>query len=131
MERRLAGLLAAMLACLPAGGRCWAEDSPSRKSISEEAVRTASAQRYSDILAMECSHGRLYPRGRIERGFERHFEEMRLTLIAEGYIIVPNVVANDPPRPLSEMAFDAKRRLGFAQQTGCRAPYWLEDDHDY
>ncbi|WP_141246165.1 hypothetical protein [Mesorhizobium sp. WSM3859] len=91
----------------------------------------ASAQRYSDILAMECLHGRLYPRRRIERGFERHLEEMRLTLIAEGYRIVPDMAANDPFRALSEMAFDAKRRLGFAPQSGCLAAYWLEDDRDY
>ncbi|WP_210215159.1 hypothetical protein, partial [Mesorhizobium sp. M4B.F.Ca.ET.089.01.1.1] len=119
------------LACWLAGGRSWSQDSPSHKSISEEAVRTASAQRYSDLLAMECSHGRLYPRSQIERGFERHFEELRLTLIAEGYTIVPDAIANDPSRPVSEMAFDARRRLGFASQAGCLAPYWLEDDRDY
>ena len=131
MERRLAGLLAATLACWPAGGPCWSQDSSPPRSISEHAVRTASAERYSDLLAMECLHGRLYSRNRIERGFERHFEEMRLTLIAEGYTIVPDVIANDASRPVSEMAFDAKRRLRHAPRAGCLAPYWLEDDRDY
>lgn len=94
-------------------------------------MRTASAEKYSDLLAMECLHGRLYPRSRIENGFERHFEEMKLTLIAEGYMIVPNVTANGSSGAVSEMAFDAKRRLRLAPRAGCLAAYWLEDGRDY
>ena len=127
MERLSAGMVAAML--VASAGRCWSEDS--HKPISEEALRTVSAEMYSDILAQECLHGRRYSQSRIENGFKRHFEEMRLRLIADGYTIVPDVTESNSQWTRSEMAFDAKRRLGMPRQFGCLDAYWLDDDPDW
>lgn len=63
--------------------------------------------------------------------FKRHFEEMRLRLIADGYTIVPNVTESNSQWTHSEMAFDAKRRLGMPGQFGCLHAYWLDDDPDW
>ena len=51
----------------------------------------------------------------------------RLQLVAEGYTIVPDAIENNSPWALSEMEFDAKRRLGIAPQFGCFRAYWLDD----
>ncbi|UVC13339.1 hypothetical protein [Mesorhizobium onobrychidis] len=125
MEKFLAGLLAAAL--VASVGRCWSKDKLHYKPISEETVRMASALRYSDILSQECMHGRRYPQRKIENGFKRHFEEMRLQLVAEGHTIVPSVTENDSLWSMSEMEFDTKRRLGIAPQFGCFRAYWLDD----
>ena len=127
VARFLAGLLAAML--VASAGRCWSNDAS--KQISEDALRLISAEMYSGILSQECRHGRRYAQSRIENGFKRHFEEMRLQLIADGYSIVPSVTENNAPWTLSEMAFDAKRRLGIPRQFGCRGAYWLYSNPDW
>ncbi|MER9406476.1 hypothetical protein NKI36_20805 [Mesorhizobium caraganae] len=127
MARFLAGLLAATL--VASAGRCWSNDTS--RQISEDALRTISAQMYSGILSQECMHGRRYPKSRIENGFKRHFEEMRLRLIADGYTIVPDVAESNSQWTRSEMAFDAKRRLGMPRQFGCLDAYWLDDDPDW
>ncbi|MGX9143892.1 hypothetical protein [Mesorhizobium sp. 128a] len=94
-------------------------------------MRTISAQMYSGILSQECMHGRRYPQSRIENGFKRHFEEMRLRLIAGVYTIVPNVTESNSQWTHSEMAFDAKWRLGIPRQFGCLRAYWLDNDPDW
>lgn len=127
MARFLAGLLAAML--VASAGRCWSNDTS--KQISEDALRLISAQMYSGVLSQECAHGRRYKQSRIENGFKRHLDEMRLQLIADGYTIVPNTTENNSRWTLSEMAFDAKRRLGIPRQFGCLDAYWLDDDPDW
>ena len=124
MGKFLAGLVAAAL--VASAGRCWSKDKP-YKPIFEEKVRMASALRYSDILSQECMHGRRYPQSRIENGFKRHFEEMRLQLVASGYTIVPNSNENSALWTRSQMAFDTKRRLGLRRQLGCLGAYWLDD----
>jgi hypothetical protein len=127
MEKLLAVLMAAMLVSFLSAGRSWSSDKLPYRLISEEAVRTASARLYADILRQECLHGRRYPLSQIKSGFKRHFEEMRLTYIDEGYTIVPNVTENNGLWTLSHMEFDARRRNGIARQFGCSRPYWLED----
>ncbi|TIP27003.1 MAG: hypothetical protein E5X67_17410 [Mesorhizobium sp.] len=129
MEKFLAGLLAAAL--VASVERCWSKDKLPYKPISEETVRMASALRYSDILSQECMHGRRYPQSKIENGFKRHFEEMRLQLVAEGHTIVASVTENDSLWSMSEMEFDTKRRLGIAPQFGCFRAYWLDDTPDW
>ncbi|TJV93794.1 MAG: hypothetical protein E5X84_01910 [Mesorhizobium sp.] len=52
---------------------------------------------------------------------------MKLTIVEEGYTIVPNVRENNSLRTVSEMAFDAKRRLDLPPQFGCFGAYWLDD----
>ena len=127
MARFLAGLLAATL--VASEGQCWSKDT--NKQISEEALRTISAQMYSGILSQECMQGRRYPQSRIENGFKRHFEEMRLQLVASGYTIVPNSNENSALWTRSQMAFDTKRRLGLPRQLGCLGAYWLDDNRDW
>ncbi|WP_147377621.1 hypothetical protein [Mesorhizobium waimense] len=127
MARFLASLLAAML--VASAGRCWSKDTS--KQISEDALRMISAEMYSGILSQECVHGRRYKQSRIENGFKRHLEEMRLQLVADGYTIVPDVTDNNARFSLSEMAFDAKRRLGMPRQLGCRDAYWLDDNPEW
>jgi len=108
-------------------GECWSEGT--YKSVSEETVRVVSAQMYSDILRRACLQGLRYPSSQIESGFKRHFEEMRLTFVNEGYTIVPNVTENNSLWTLSEMAFDAQKRVGILPQFGCFRAYWLDDDN--
>jgi hypothetical protein len=60
--RFLAGLLAATL--VAPTGRCWSNDTS--RQISEDALRTISAQRYSGILSQECMQGGRYPQSRID-----------------------------------------------------------------
>lgn len=127
MPRSLSGLLAAML--VASAGRCWSNDAS--RQISEDALRMISAQMYSGILHQECLHGRRYPQSRVENGFKRHFEEMRLQLIADGYTIVPDTTESNSRWAHSEMAFDAKRRLGIPRQLGCLDAYWLDNNPDW
>ncbi|RWM84585.1 MAG: hypothetical protein EOR84_33015 [Mesorhizobium sp.] len=98
MEKFLADLLAAAL--VASVERCWSKDKLPYKPISEETVRMASALR---ILSQECMHGRRYPQSKIENGFKRHFEEMKLQLVAEGHTIVASVTENDSLWSMSEM----------------------------
>ncbi len=72
-------------------------------------------------------HGRRYPRSQIKNGFKRHFDETRLTIVEDGYTVVPNVKENKSLWALSEMAFDANRRLDLPPQFGCFEAYWLDD----
>jgi hypothetical protein len=127
MERLLSGQLAATLMLALLAGPCLAEDTQHRERlISEYAVRIASARLYSGILSRACTNGWRYPRSQIEKGFRRHFEELHLLLVDQGYTIMPVVTVNKPRLVLSEMAFDAYRRLGMPRQFGCFLPYWLD-----
>lgn len=127
MERHLIGLFAAML--VASAGECWSNDGLPYKPISEETVRAVSAQMYSDILRRACLQVLRYPSSQIESGFKRHFQEMRLTLMQEGYTILPNVTENDSSWSLSEMEFDAILRVGLPHQFGCFRAYWLDDSN--
>ncbi|WP_136618116.1 MULTISPECIES: hypothetical protein [Mesorhizobium] len=125
----MASQLAAML--VASAGECWSEEGLPYKPISEETVRVVSTQMYSDILRRACLQDRRYPRSQIESGFKRHFQEMRLMLVEEGYTIVPNVTENNSSWSLSEMEFDAKRRLGLPSQFGCFGAYWLNENRGW
>jgi hypothetical protein len=97
-----------------------------KKLISEDAVRTASTRIYSDILRRACTNGWRYPRSQIENGFKRHFGELKLQFLDQGYTVVPDVVASNSPGGISGTAFVANRRLTLPQ-FGCSRPYWLDD----
>jgi hypothetical protein len=121
-------ILAAMLALPLSAGPCLSEGTqPDGKLISENAVRTASTELYSDILAEACRNGWRYPRSQIEKGFRRHFDELKLQLVVEGYTIVPDVTANNSRRSRIETAFVARRQPAALRQFGCSRPYWLSD----
>jgi len=116
---------------MASAGECWSEDGQPYKPISEETVRVISAQMYSYILRRACLQGRRYLSGRIESGFKRQFQETRALLMQEGYTILPNVTENDRAWSLSEIEFDAKRRLGLPAQFGCSGGYWLYENRGW
>lgn len=118
-------ILAAMLVLPLSAGPCHAEGTQrDGELISENTVRMISAGLYSDLLARACRNGWRYPRSRIEKGFRRHLEELKLQLVAQGYTIVPDVTANSS---LFETAFVARRQPVASRQFGCSRPYWLDD----
>jgi len=121
-------LPAAMLVLLMSAGPCLSGGTQrDGKLISEDAVRTASVELYSDILIRACRNGWRYPRNLIESGFKRHLGELKLQLVAQGYTIVPEVTAANSHRRLIETAFTAKRQPFASRQFGCARPYWLDD----
>ena len=128
MEKFSSGLLAAMLALGLPPGPCLSGD----MVITERAVRTASARMYSDILRYACLNGRRYPVKYIRNGFKRHYEEMRLRLLGDGVtIIATTMIQPNLPHmigPLSQMDFDAERRLALPPQFGCFRAYWRDDE---
>lgn len=91
---------------------------PGGKLIFEYAVKTISARQYSEILSRACRNGWRYPRSQIESGFRRHFEELKVQLVARGYTIM----AGPPEAPIG-----TKRGLPAARHLGCSGAYWLKD----
>jgi len=129
VEKLLSGLLAAIPVLGLSAGPCSSKEA-TYKPIFEDAVRTVSARMYSDILRNACLDGRLYPASYIKNGFKRHYEELRLSVLGHGYTIIytaiiqtnlPHIIA-----PLSQVAFDAERRLALPAQFGCFRAYWLD-----
>ena len=121
-------ILAAMLPLALSAAPCLSEDTQHGcKLISEDVVRTASAELYSDILIRACRNGWRYSLSQIENGFKRHLGELKLQLVDQGYTIVPEVTASNAPRMLFETAFIAKRQAIDSHQFGCSRQYWLDD----
>ena len=60
-----------------------------RKVIFEAAVRIASDDAYTEIMSQAWSKGWRFTPEQIEDGANRHFEELKLQLIDQGYIILP------------------------------------------
>ena len=116
-------ILAAMLVlALSAGPGLTQGTQRDGKLMSENAVRTASAQLYSDVLARACRNGWRYPRSQIENGFKRHLEELRSQLVVQGYTIVTD---GAPGRCFADRlpCHYPSPRAGF----GCSRPYWLDE----
>ena len=95
------------------------------KLISEEAVKAASAELYSDILVRACRNGWRYPRSQIENGFKHHLAELKLQLIDQGYTIFPDMTANDPH--VQETILGTKRQLIESRRFSCSHPYWRDE----
>ena len=95
------------------------------RAIPENVVRTASARLYADILSRACRKGWRYPRTQIENGFRRHFEELQLQLIDQGYTVVPSTTTNNPHVQRTILA--SKRQLARSRQLGCSSQYWLDE----
>ena len=60
-----------------------------RKVIFEAAVRIASDDAYKEIVRQAWSKGWRFTPEQIKNGAMRHFEELKLQLIDQGYIILP------------------------------------------
>ncbi|ESX53193.1 MULTISPECIES: hypothetical protein [unclassified Mesorhizobium] len=119
-------VLTVILVLLVSVGRCLSEGTQTNSKLtSEEAVKAASSELYSDILVRACRNGWRYPRSYIENGFRRHLAELKLQLVDQGYSFVPNMTANDLPvrGPISE----TKRRLVGSRQFSCSHPYWRDE----
>jgi len=59
------------------------------RQLLESDVKIASMRLYADILANAARNGWDYAPDAIVSGSKRHFDEMKLQLIAAGYEIVP------------------------------------------
>ncbi|MER8528043.1 MULTISPECIES: hypothetical protein [unclassified Mesorhizobium] len=70
------------------------------RQLLESDVKIASMRFYADILANAARNGWNYAPESIVSGSKRHFDEMKLQLIAVGYEIVPV----GGPRPHCGMA---------------------------
>ncbi|MBZ9653409.1 hypothetical protein [Phyllobacterium lublinensis] len=89
-------ILAAMLLIL-APVSAWPQEANHPKpAIPEEVVRMWSARAYADLLIQAYEKGWRYPQVQVENGFKRHFEEMKLQLIAQGYQIVAEDAGDKP-----------------------------------
>lgn len=97
--RLLSAAMTALMAVLSAG-QCLATDSAfGNKRIYEADVKFASARAYSDLLLQAYEKGWRYTPSAIENGFKRHFEELKLQLIDQGYTIVPGTADRDALQP--------------------------------
>ncbi|MER8410037.1 hypothetical protein [Mesorhizobium sp. M1342] len=119
-------VLTVLLVLLVSADPCLSEGTQTdSKLTSEETVKAASAEQYSDILVRACRNGWRYPRSYIENGFRRHLAELKLQLVDQGYTVVPDMTANDPQvqRTISR----TKRRLVGSRQFSCSHPYWRDE----
>ena len=85
-------IMLVVLACLAssaAPGQVAARDCDGA-IISESAVRFASRDAYSRLLLQSYKRGRLFEPQQIEKGFRRHFEELKLQLENRGYAVLPD-----------------------------------------
>jgi hypothetical protein len=76
-----------MMALL-AAGPATAADKPGGRLISEAALHRLSDLVYEEILRHARSKGWYYTPEQIASGHRRHFEEMKLRFIDEGYVIL-------------------------------------------
>lgn len=119
-------VLAAILVLSVSAGPCLSEGTQTNgKLISEEAVKAASAELYSNILVRACRNGWRYPRSQIENGFKRHLAELKLQLIDQGYTVVPDMTATD--RHVQGTISATKRQLVGSRRSSCSHPYWRDE----
>lgn len=119
-------VLAAILVLSASARPCLSEGAQTKgKLISEEAVKAASAELYSDILVRACRNGWRYPRSQIEDGFRRHLAERKLQLIDQGYTVVADITANELQS--KERYRGTKRQLVASHRFTCAHPYWRDE----
>ena len=81
-------LVLTISAMLVAGPVLAEDDANSRKVVFETAVRIASDDAYMEIVRQAWSKGWRFTIEQIESGSRRHFEEFKLRLIDDGYLIL-------------------------------------------
>ena len=118
-------LLGVLLVSVLAGESAFCDEvALPEKVISEQAMRSAAARLYSDILFRACINGHRYSRSQIEKGFKRHAGEMKLHLETQGFRIVSGTTT--PSSNSLGMAVVAKSKPA-ERRFGCLRPYWLDD----
>ena len=93
------------------------------KLISEDAVKAASAEQYSEVLVRACRNGWRYPRSQIEAGFKQHVAELKLRLVDQGYTVLPDMTANEPQGTISGTG----GQLVASRRFSCSHPYWHDE----
>jgi hypothetical protein len=91
MERAMKRLYFSVLIIVASvhGGQAWADDIASApKVVSEVTVKMISDLTYADLLGQAMKRGWCYTPAQIESGYRRHFEEFKLQLMDQGYIIL-------------------------------------------
>ena len=86
MKRLLLAVMAMTLVL--ASSRAEAADKPGRRFISEAALHRLSDLVYEEILRQAQTKGWHYTPEQIASGHRRHFEEMKLRFIDDGYVIL-------------------------------------------
>jgi hypothetical protein len=82
-------LLAAIaVTALLAAGPAAVAEKPASRFISEAALHRLSDLVYGEVLRQAQSKGWRYTPAQIASGYRRHFDEMRLRFIDEGYVIL-------------------------------------------
>ncbi len=103
---------------------CLSEVDAPRRHITEREVRTISARQYTALLVTACNNGWRYSLKHVESGFKRHFKELKLQLLEDGYAIVPAYRGSTESKRLSVKLMAAGNRNSI--KFGCARPYWLE-----
>ena len=85
--RRVSIAIACAMLSLPAAGRASSE--AECRQLVESNVKIASLRQYAGILASAARNGWNFAPAAIDSGAKRHFEEMKLQLIAAGFEVVP------------------------------------------
>ncbi len=85
--RRVSIVMAFAILSLPAAGGAALADGC--RQLSESNVKISSMRQYADILTSAARNGWTYAPAAIDSGSKRHFEEMKLQLIAAGFEVVP------------------------------------------
>lgn len=96
-----------------------------QKVISEDAARIISARLYSVILMKACRSGWRYPLSHVKSGFKRHFDEFKLQLVSNGYIIVTGRTVKDGRQQLQLSSIIANDAA--VPRFGCARKYWLDE----
>jgi hypothetical protein len=81
-------VLAALVLTAEATPSVSEDTTPKPKTISEDALRLASAEAYFALLRRAQANGWRYSLMAIKKGQTRHFEELKLQLLDRGYMIM-------------------------------------------
>jgi hypothetical protein len=78
----------AIVATLLAGSAGAGEQTKRHGVVTEAAVRMVSDLTYTELLSQALRKGWRYTPEQIQSGYRRHFEEFKLQLIDQGYMIL-------------------------------------------
>lgn len=109
-----------------AAGPGHADGSASPRTMRETEVREISARRYTELLRLACFNGFRYREGDIRRGYHRHFEELRLALLGQGYTILPD--AGPAQLVVASIATGQMLHRNEGSEPGCFRARWSDPE---